>query len=282
MARLRRRLPLGTLLLGRPDLDDETIARALVTTGYDVVLSWFWPRRIPRSILARASRGAFGTHPSLLPRWRGPDPYFHAIAAGDRETGVTLHRLDEQYDAGEVIAQVRVPIEPRDDAWSLARRLDRPALALLVGCAEALAAGLPLEGTPQNEAEATEAPLPTEKATVLHFAERDAASLDRLVRAAYPAPGASALLGTSLVIVERARPWPGRFPGGLRPGEAYFAAEGVVVRCAEGGLLLERVREIDTDRVLAGRAIESLWADVRGQGAAFTHDSGEPERPLGK
>jgi methionyl-tRNA formyltransferase len=264
MSRLRRRAPRDLLLLGRPDLEDVTIERALVGCGYDALLSWFWPRRIPASLLACAPRGAFGTHPSLLPRWRGPDPYFHAIAAGDRETGVTLHRLDTRYDTGAIVAQIRMPIMPRENAWSLARRLDRPALALLVGCADALASGLALEGTPQDEAHATEAPQPDEDALALRFAEQDAEALDRRVRAAAPEPGATALLADTLVVVERAVPWEGRFPGGLRPGEAFFTPEGVVVRCARGGLRLGRVRVVADDRLLEGAAIKALWKDQGG------------------
>lgn len=258
VSRLRRRLPRSTLLLGRPELDDGTIREVLASARPDAVLSWFWPRRIPQALLDVAPRGAFGVHPSLLPRWRGPDPYFHAIAAGDAITGVTLHRLERAYDTGPIVRRIEVPILPEDDAWTLARRLDRPALQLLVECARALERGEPLVGEPQDESRATEAPRPGADELVLRFAERDADSLARLVRAACPEPGATALLERTFVTVLRARPWRGTFPGGLAPGEAFCSAEGVVVRAASDGLLLERVRVEDDDQILEGRAIASL------------------------
>lgn len=245
MARLRRRLPRDTLLLGRPSLADAEVRRALESARYDAILSWFWPRRIPLALIERAPRGAFGVHPSLLPRWRGPDPYFHAIAAGDRTTGVTLHRLAADYDTGAIVARVAVPIRDHDTAWTLARRLDRPSLGLLVTCADVLAAGLALPGEPQDERAATQAPRPSEAALALRFAEEDAAVLERKVRAAAPEPGAGALLEDALVTVQRARPWCGTFPSALRSGEAFVAPEGVVVRARNGGLLLERVRVED-------------------------------------
>lgn len=258
MARLRRRLPRETLVLGRPSLDDPEVRAALRSTRYDAILSWFWPRRIPLELLEAAPRGAFGVHPSLLPRWRGPDPYFHAILAGDRTTGVTLHRLDAGYDTGAIVAQL--PLEVRDDdtAWTLARRLDRPSLGLLVTCADVLAAGLALPGVPQDEALATEAPRPEEDELVLRFEQADAERLCRLVRAAAPEPGASALLEDTLVTVQRARAWTGTFPSALRPGEAFLAPEGVVVRAKQGGVLLERVRVEDDDRVLERADIATL------------------------
>lgn len=260
MARLRRRLPRETLLLGRPSLDDPQVREVLLSTRYDALLSWFWPRRIPLELIEAAPRGAFGAHPSLLPRWRGPDPYFHAIAAGDRTTGVTLHRLDASYDTGAVVAQVPLDIHPDDTAWTLARRLDRPSLGLLVTCADVLAAGLALPGVPQDDALATEAPRPGEDELALRFAHDDAEALCRRVRAAAPEPGASVLLEETLVTVQRARPWDGAFPSALRPGEAFLAPEGVVVRAAKGGVLLERVRVEDDEgeRVLEGHAVAAL------------------------
>lgn len=263
MTRLRRRLPRETLLLGRPSLEDAAVRAALASTRYDVLLSWFWPRRIPLGLIEGAVRGAFGVHPSLLPRWRGPDPYFHAIAAGDLTTGATLHRLAEGYDTGPVVARVALPIRAGDTAWTLARRLDRPSLGLLVTCADVLAAGLDLRGEPQDEALATPAPRPTDDELALRFAEEDADALERRVRAAAPEPGAGALLEETLVTVQQARVWTGSFPSALLPGEAFVAQHGiagtrVVVRARRGGLLLERVRVEDDDRVLEGAAIASL------------------------
>jgi methionyl-tRNA formyltransferase len=259
LSRLRRRLPRETLLLGRPNLDDPSVADVIASAHCDVLLSWFWPRRIPASLLKRMARGAFGVHPSLLPRFRGPDPYFHAIDQGEQTTGVTLHRLEEDYDTGAIVAQIPVPIGPEDTGWTLARRLDRPSLRLLVGCAEMLAGGLDLAGLLQDESKATHAPRPTDEDLALRFPTEDAIALERRVRAAAPAPGATALLEDNFVTVERARLWNGTFPSALAPGEAFLAPEGMVVRARQGGLLLERVRLEEEDVVLEGHEIATLF-----------------------
>lgn len=240
----------GCLLLGMPDLGDPGVRRALAEIRPDAILSWFWPRRIPEEVLAVAPRGAFGTHPSLLPRWRGPDPYFWAIRSGDRETGVTLHRLAPEYDTGAIVAQRRVAIADADDAWSLARRLDRPALELLVECARRLASGDPLEGVPQDDARATSAPAPGDADLAIDWR----ATVDdilRLVRAASPEPGAGATLGDSTVEVLEAGRWAGELPGALRAAEALRTDEGPVVRAADGAVLVRRVWTGD-GRVLVG------------------------------
>lgn len=258
VSRLRRRLPRDTLLLGRPDMGNPAVVEAIQSARYDVVLSWFWPRRIPASILADAGRGAFGVHPSLLPHFRGPDPYFHAIDRGEQVTGVTLHRLEADYDTGAIVAQLPLPIRADDTAWSLARRLDRPSLCLLVGCADMLAAGLELVGTPQDGSKASHAPKPADEDLALRFSSEDAIALERRVRAAAPHPGATALLEDTFVVVERARLWSGTFPSALAPGEAFAAPQGMVVRARRGGLLLERVR-LEDESIREGQDIAVLF-----------------------
>ncbi len=238
----------ATVVLLKPDLADPAVRETLRAARPDAILSWFWPSKIPAEILALAPRGAFGVHPSLLPRHRGPDPYFHAIRAGDVETGVTLHRLEVEYDTGNLIAQRRLTIGPTEDAWRLARRLDRPSLELLVDCARRLEAGESLAGEPQDESRATEAPQPDEDELNIDW-DLPAGEVLRLVRAAAPAPMASTLLGDSLVFVRRAVAYDGPIPGGLEPGEALRTPDGIVIVCGEGALRLAEVEQEDGTRV---------------------------------
>src|SRR4051794_6957286 len=69
--RLQRVLHPAVPCFVRPAPDDPRIATALDARGVEALLSWFYPQAIPAALLARAPRGAFGAHPSLLPRWRG-------------------------------------------------------------------------------------------------------------------------------------------------------------------------------------------------------------------
>ena len=239
------------LVLGKPDLEDPVIVRTLASAEPDALLSWFWPRRIPAVVLALPRRGSFGVHPSLLPRWRGPDPYFWAIRTGDRETGVTLHRLEPEYDTGAVVSARRVSIRDGENAWQLARRLDRPSLALLVECAQRLAAGEVLAGDAQDPALATSAPPPDEGALTIDWTA-DAADVVRLVRAAAPAPGAAALFEESLVVVEEAEETGERPPGGLAVGEGWRAGATICVRCGRGAVAVRAVLVEDAEGLPRG------------------------------
>lgn len=62
-------------------------------------------------------------HPSLLPKYPGLDTHSRAIAAGDAKAGCSVHIVTEEVDAGEVLGQVEVPIEPGDDARALDERV---------------------------------------------------------------------------------------------------------------------------------------------------------------
>lgn len=269
MRRLRRLAgERGFALWERPDLTRAAVRDEVLSLARpDAVLSWFWTRKLPRAVIDAAARGAFGVHPSLLPRWRGADPYFWAIRSGDRTTGVTAHRLDEEYDTGAIIASEQLAIDDDDDAWTLARKLDRPSLRLLRSIAARLAAGEKLEGVPQDEAHATAAPAPGEDDCTVRW-DREADDVVRLVRAASPAPGAVAEIGDVAATLVRARRTD-RVPRALVPGEAVWTREGVVVRAADAGVVLVRVA-IDDGRdgetVLDGEDIATLLpgiADVR-------------------
>lgn len=256
--RLRRRLHAGVTVLTRPSLHDASALQAIEQAAPDVILSWFYPKQIPERLLRLASRGAFGTHPSLLPRWRGPDPYFWALYRGDAETGVSLHRLERAYDTGPVIAQEKLAITADDDAWRLAKRLDRPALRLLVECARRLHAGEELAGSAQDEALASDAPAPDEALLAIDWTH-SADEIVRLVRAAAPYPGASCELGDELVEVVRARRYEPELPRALAPAEAVETPLGLVVRAGDRGVLVERVRR-ESGELLIGAQLRALFA----------------------
>ncbi len=241
----------GTRVLERPDLKDPAVYDVIAARAPDVLLSFFWPKQIPASLLALPALGAFGTHPSLLPRWRGPDPYFWAIRMGDEETGVTLHRLEESYDTGAIVERIVVPIAEGHTSWTLARALDRPALALLCRAADRLSRGERLEGEPQPEAGVSYAPMPDEEELAIDWSE-PAQDIVHLVRAAAPEPGARARLGDHEVDVLAARLARDPAPRALATAEAYRSKEGVAVVAGEGAVVLERVRDEDGEPVDPG------------------------------
>jgi methionyl-tRNA formyltransferase len=236
----------------------------------DIVVSWFWTTRLPMPLLAIAPLGAFGVHPSLLPRHRGPDPYFAAIAAGDLETGVSAHRLDAQYDTGAILGIRRLTIEPTWNAWRLAKRLDRPSLELLRDVARAFARGAPPTPVAQDESRATLAPAPTDEDLEIDW-NLPADRIARRIRAASPSPGAFTFVGDTAITLLRVA-MTRNFPHALAASEAAVvrasdagdAAEFAVVRAADAALiLLEGLLEDDESGDLRRVSATELAAIVR-------------------
>ncbi len=268
--RLRKRLGAGRVL-DRPDVRKPDLLERVRALEVDLVVSWFWTTRLPPALLSVAPLGAIGVHPSLLPRHRGPDPYFWAIDSGDTVTGVTAHRLADDYDTGAILAQRSLAIDPSWSAWTLAKKLDRPSLALLRDVVARFAAGTPPPDQPQDEAQATLAPAPRDVLLSLSW-DDPADAVVRRVRAASPWPGAFMSLGGGrggaageIVTITRAAAT-SDVPRVLLPGEAAVRADGLaVVRTRDGGVLLLAGRGEDDDELDAG----ALAARVRGASVPF-------------
>ncbi len=261
MRRLRRLMAEREApLLGKPDLTSSLVQGLLATTDPELVVSWFWTRRIPSTVLALAARGGVNVHPSLLPRHRGPDPYFWTLALGDAETGVTAHWISADYDQGEVLAQRRMPVPEGVNAWQLARSLDRPSLEALRDVVGAIERG-EAHGVAQDETSATQAPHPSDDDCELLW-DVPADEVLRRVRAAAPDPGAFTGFGDETVVVLSARKID-RSLRGLAPGDAVLVHDGVAVACADaqGVLLLDAVRESNGER-LKGRDIARLFPGI--------------------
>lgn len=261
MRRLRRLMAERKApLLGKPDLTSSLVQGLLATTDPELVVSWFWTRRIPSTVLALAARGGVNVHPSLLPRHRGPDPYFWTLALGDAETGVTAHWISADYDQGEVLAQRRMPVPEGVNAWQLARALDRPSLEALRDVVGAIERG-EAHGVAQDETSATQAPHPSDDDCELLW-DVPAEEVLRRVRAASPDPGAFTGFGDETVVVLSARKID-RSLRGLAPGDAVLVHDGVAVACADaqGVLLLDAVRESNGER-LKGRDIARLFPGI--------------------
>lgn len=89
--------------------DPETVA-TLSAYHPDLICVACFSQRIPRAIRDIARLGCLNVHPSLLPEKRGPEPLFWTFYNGDRQTGVTIHMMDEGMDTGDILAQRPIDI----------------------------------------------------------------------------------------------------------------------------------------------------------------------------
>ncbi|MFO7774716.1 MAG: methionyl-tRNA formyltransferase [Candidatus Hydrogenedentota bacterium] len=128
--------------------------------------------------------GCVNTHSSLLPRHRGPNPFTPAILDGDSESGITFHRMDVGIDTGPILAQHRAPIDPRETAGTLHKKLSRLAGEHVLSMLDAVEEH-GLDGAPQDPAFATYEKAPKLEDTYIDWAE-PAETIDRRIRALHP------------------------------------------------------------------------------------------------
>jgi len=107
--------------------DDPAEVLAALGDAQLVVLAGYL-KLIPASVVARFRGRMINIHPALLPDFSGAGMYGHhvheaVLASGTKESGVTIHFVDEAFDRGAIIAQERVPVEPGDTPDSLAARV---------------------------------------------------------------------------------------------------------------------------------------------------------------
>lgn len=252
-----------TRLIGKENVaivpDLARVHERIVERHPDLLVSWFWTKKIPVTVLTAAVHGAIGVHPSLLPRHRGPDPTFWAIDCGDEETGVTAHVLEGEYDTGAILAQRAVRIDPSWNAWTLAKKLDRPSLALLREVVKDYAS---YPHQKQDESRATDAPAPSDDELELRWSAWSAERIERRVRAAAPWPGAFTSVGDETIVLTRVRVTED-FPKALAPGEAAVRKDGIaVIRCADARaieLLEGRFEDDESEETLDAATLGDLF-----------------------
>ena len=111
-----------------PDAADRALAEALQAAGANWVVLSGYLRKLGPTTLAAFERRILNIHPALLPHFGGAGMYGRRVheavlAAGERETGATVHLVDGDYDHGEVVAQTRVPVRAGDTAADIESRV---------------------------------------------------------------------------------------------------------------------------------------------------------------
>jgi len=214
--------------LRRPEAQKELLHLApdlIVVAAYGLIL--------PPAVLDAPRYGALNVHASLLPRHRGASPIVAAIRAGDRESGVTIMKMDPGLDTGPILAQRATPIGPDETAGELAARLAKIGASLLLTILPDWLAGK-LTPKPQDEALATYAPMIKKEEAWLDW-NQPAAYLARQVRALNPWPVAMTTWQSKQLRIWRAQALAESATG--QPGDV-IARQGLPAVVTGAGLLL--------------------------------------------
>ena len=181
-------------------INDEHSRLGLAALQPDAVVMASFDQIVGARALAIPAHGWMNIHPSMLPKYRGPEPVYWAIADGVEETGITLHRAVPKVDAGPILAQGGVRIEPHDNAGTLTRKLVARGVELLPQALAGLLHDAP--GTPPDLSQSSY------RTSVGHRCldcADSAVEAERMVRAGFPNMLAWAEVGGSPRYVRSAR-----------------------------------------------------------------------------
>lgn len=125
---------------------DAEIVRVLLQHEVDLVILAGYLKKLGPQTLQRYKNRVINLHPALLPKFGGQGMYGVAVheavlAAGEKETGITIHVVDGEYDHGEILAQCRVPVQPGDTVATLSQRVLEREHSFLVETLERIIAG---------------------------------------------------------------------------------------------------------------------------------------------
>jgi methionyl-tRNA formyltransferase len=156
------------------NLSDPTAISTLADYQPDVVCVACFPHRIPRAILEMPRLGCLNVHPSLLPVNRGPVPLFWTFRQGCKQTGVTIHLMDEGLDGGDYLAQEIIEVASGISYEQLELECAQLGGALLADTVRKLYAGEAIS-KPQDESKSSYHGFPRDADFIVPVAEWDCA-----------------------------------------------------------------------------------------------------------
>lgn len=221
-------------------LKDDAFLETLRQLAPDLIVVVAYGKLLPKAVLDFPRYGCINIHASLLPKYRGAGPIQWAIINGETETGITIMRMNEGLDTGDILVQERVPITDDTNAEELFETLSNLGSCLLVETLSALQNGT-ITSIPQSDEGASYAPMLDKSTGYIDF-NKDAHAILRQIRGVTPWPSAVAkydgkrmkIYDAELVRFENCTGMPGQIISVDRSG--------ILVACGKNGLLITEIQ----------------------------------------
>lgn len=165
-------------------INSEEFKKEIIKLNADIILIGSWSEKLKKSTINLPKLACINCHPSLLPKYRGPNPYAQVIKNGEKKTGITFHLVDTKFDNGPILYQAEVEVLETDTGETLKARCSNTAKTEVKKLLENLENEviIPIN---QNEQMATYQKQLCEKDIILDFS-KTAIEIDRHIRALTP------------------------------------------------------------------------------------------------
>jgi methionyl-tRNA formyltransferase len=224
------------------DLKDGPFVNELKKLRADLFVVIAYGQFLPPEIFHLPPLGAINVHASLLPKYRGAAPINWAIIRGEKETGISVIRINERMDAGDILAQSAIVIGPEDTAVTLRAKMIKLGPGVLLKTVRDIKKN---SGTKQEDRLATLAPKLTKELGAVQWA-KPACDIARLVRGLLPWPSAYTFYKGKILKVLEAQVIGGHFPT-VEPGTVLeMSKNGITVATGRGALIMKKVHFQDS------------------------------------
>jgi methionyl-tRNA formyltransferase len=233
---------------------EKKIVQAINIHGVDTGLMLAFPYKIPASIYQLPANGFYNVHPGMLPAYRGPDPVFQQIKNKEKYAGVTIHKVDNDYDTGPVVISEQIKLVPEDTHGILNEKLSFTAAKLTGTLLKLLSFDIAIPSRPQDEAKARYYQKQVNSDVSINWQIMDAATIIALINACNPwNKGAITKLNNKIIRLMEATCIEGQ-PSPAQPGTIISINEsGVVIAALNNQAVCVRLIYIDEGFLLAQR-----------------------------
>lgn len=267
-------LALGVPVAQFESLKELEFRKRIEEVEPDAIAVAAYGKILPKWLLDAPRFGCLNVHASLLPKYRGAAPIQRALMNGEKETGVTIMKMDEGMDTGDVLLVKKVAVGPDTTAGELSTELANAGAKAMAEALDLLARG-EAKFSPQNHAAATYAPKIEKEEAEIDWA-KPCAEIKNLVRALNPSPGAfTGIRGMRVKVFRVGEATPRDFEaaavGALEPGTiAALDPDGnPITLCAGGVLSLLEVQPAGKRPMSGAEFVRGRYAAV---GDRFGHD----------
>lgn len=218
--------------------NEQEFINSLKEIQPDLCLVCSFDHKFPKEVLEIPTLGFINCHPSLLPNYRGGNPYFHVIANGEKETGVTLHFMDANFDTGDIIVQTKVPIAKNDTIGTLFAKLAQESASLVTATISQIVNGEKIVkiAQPTNGSFMKAPNINIEKGENFIDWSKTAEEIENFIRACNPMYGAAAIYRGNMIKIWSAN-YQADSDSGHPPGTICYSAEnGVGISTGKGVL----------------------------------------------
>ncbi|MCK4859739.1 MAG: methionyl-tRNA formyltransferase [Candidatus Omnitrophica bacterium] len=211
-------------------------------------------RKLSNEILGIPKIYSINLHPSLLPKYRGPAPINWALIQGEKKTGVSIIKIGEKIDAGEIIYQKKIGIKQGENAGELTERLAKEGANALLKAIELLESGQ-VELSVQNEQQATYFPKLDKSDGEIDWS-KSAEQIYNLIRGFTPRPGAFTFWKEKRIKIWRTRLSQKEFPS-TASGTILEVSKsnGILAATENGTLWIEELQREGKRRMTAGEFV---------------------------